>query len=71
MSDEPVEEYGQLMSGGGVHVWNLRPELLEIYSLERRIEQGRRFGGRVMRRRVIVLDEWVEVGEDTWHSEGD
>lgn len=58
---EPVTEYGQLMSGGGVHVWKLTPDSLRIYPLAERIEHGKRFGGKVMRRQIIVLDEWEEV----------
>ncbi|BFP50061.1 hypothetical protein KCMC57_64290 (plasmid) [Kitasatospora sp. CMC57] len=56
-----VEEYGQLMSGGGVHMWNLAPDLLDAYPLDRRIEHGKLHGGKVLRRRVIVLDEWEET----------
>jgi hypothetical protein len=56
-----VEEYGQLMSGGGVHVWDLDPELLDIYPLDKRIEHGKRNGGRVLRRRIIVVDKWEET----------
>lgn len=56
-----VEEYGHLMSGGSVQVWDLAPELLDIYPLENRIEHGKRNGGRVLRRRIIVVDEWEET----------
>jgi hypothetical protein len=58
---EPVEEYGQLMSAGSVQLWDLDLELLEIYPLAKRIEHGKRHGGRVLRRRVIVVDDWEEV----------
>jgi hypothetical protein len=53
-----VDEYGHLMSGGGVHVWPLDAETLDIYPLAKRIEHGKRHGGTVLRRRIIVLDEW-------------
>lgn len=59
---EEVEEYGSLMSGGGVHVWNLSPEVLKIYPLADRIEDGQRHGESVMRRRVIVVTDWEVVG---------
>jgi hypothetical protein len=56
-----VEEYGTLFGSGDVKVWDLSPELVEIYPLAKRIEHGKRHGGRVLRRRVIVVDEWEEV----------
>lgn len=56
-----TEEYGHLMSGGGVSVWPLDPETLDIYPLAKRIEHGKRHGGHVLRRRIIVLDDWEEV----------
>lgn len=58
---EIVEEYGHLMSGGSVQVWNLTPELLDVYPLDKRIEHGKQHGGRVLRRRVIVVDGWEET----------
>lgn len=56
-----VEEYGHLMSGGGVQAWPDAPEILAIYPLAKRIEHGKRNGGRVLRRRIIVIDEWEEI----------
>jgi hypothetical protein len=56
-----VEEYGQLMSAGSVQVWDLSPEMLDIYPLDRRIEHGKRHGGRVLRRRIIIIDDWEEA----------
>lgn len=56
-----VTEHAQLMSGGGYHVWNTEPYIEEIYPLAKKIEHGQRFGGRVYRRRVIVVEDWVEV----------
>ena len=56
-----VTEYGQLLSGGGVQLWNLDPALLEIFPLDERIRAGQMGGGVVLRRRVIVVEEWVKV----------
>jgi hypothetical protein len=58
---EVIEEYGQLFGSGDVKLWDLSPELVEIYPMAKRIEYGKRHGGRVLRRRVIVVDEWEEV----------
>ena len=58
---EVIEEYGHPMSGGGVHVWPDDPDVLRVYPLDLRIEHGKEHGGTVLRRRVIVVDEWEEI----------
>lgn len=60
---EAVTEYATLMSGGGFHVRNGDPEIEEIYPLAQWIPNERRFGGRVYRRRVVVVEDWEEVSE--------
>lgn len=60
---DSVTEYGQLMSGGGVHVRNPHPEIERVSPLAEWITANRRFGGKVLRRRVIVVEDWVEVTE--------
>ena len=57
-----ITEYGQLMSGGGVHVWKLTPELLDIFPLDDQIKAGQMGGGIVVRREIQVLQDWQEVG---------
>jgi len=52
------------MSGGGYHVWNTEPYIEEIYPLAQKIKAGQRFGGKVYRRRVIVVEDWTEVPGD-------
>jgi hypothetical protein len=54
-----IEEHGHVMSGGGIHTWN--PDTYDVYPLDRRIEHGKRHGGHVVRRRIIVLDDWEEI----------
>lgn len=54
-------EYGHLMSGGGVHVWPLTPLVLKVYLLAERIEHANMHGGKALRRRVIVVEDWEEV----------
>ena len=61
---EVVTEHAQLMSGGGFHVWNTEPYIEEIYPLAEKIKAGQRFGGKVYRRRVIVVEDWTEVPGD-------
>lgn len=56
-----TEEHGHLMSGGEVHVWSDDPDVQRIYPLAKRIEHGKQHGGTVLRRRIIVLDEWEEI----------
>jgi hypothetical protein len=56
-------EYAEQMSGGGFHVWNTEPYIEKIYPLAERIQAGWRFGGKVYRRRIHVLQDWTEVHE--------
>lgn len=58
---EPVVEYGQLMSGGGVHVWSFTPQLLQLFPLEQMVQAGQLGGGVVVRRTVRVVTNWEEV----------
>ena len=61
MTSEPITEHANLMRGGGFHVWNTEPHILEIYPLAEQILHGQQEGGRVYRRRVIVVEDWEEV----------
>lgn len=54
-------EHGILMPSGGVHVRNGDAEFEEIYPLDRWIVNQQRFGGKVLRRRIIVVEDWTEV----------
>jgi hypothetical protein len=58
---EIVTEHAQLMSGGGYDVWNTEPYTEEIYPLAKRIEAGQRFGGKVYRRKILVVEDWKLV----------
>lgn len=53
---EGVHEHGQEYPGQCVLVWPTNGRILE-----ERIEAGRRNGVKVLRRKVIVLEEWEEV----------
>jgi hypothetical protein len=61
MSSEPVTEYAIEMSGGGMHVRNPAPEIEKVYPLAEWIPHNQRDGGRVWRRRVIVVEDWELV----------
>lgn len=55
----PITEYALLLSGGG---WKLRASgAEEHYPLELWIEHGKRHGGRVAKRVVIVVEDWEEL----------
>lgn len=58
---EAVTEYGELYSGGGYLLRNPAPEIERIYPVAEWIKHGRQDGGRVFRRRVIVVEDWTEV----------
>jgi hypothetical protein len=62
-STNTVTEYGQLMAGGGYHVRNPHPDIERIYPLAEWIAGHRRHGGQVHHRRLIVMEDWMEVDQ--------
>lgn len=60
---EIVTEHAQEMSGGGMHVRYEHPEIESIYPLADWIRSGQRFGGKVYRRRIVVVEDWTEITE--------
>lgn len=61
---EAVTEYGTVMSGGGVHIRPNNPVVDRAAPLAQWIDAERNINRtRVVRRRIIVLDEWEEVAE--------
>lgn len=60
---EPVTEYGQLMPGGGYHVRNPSPRIESMYPVADWIADERKHGRFVARRRVVVVEDWIEVLE--------
>ncbi len=63
MTGEPVTEYAELMSGGGMHIRCNDPLVERIYPLAEWLPAARRFGGHVYRRRIVILEDWEEVTE--------
>jgi hypothetical protein len=58
---EPITEHAISMSGGSMQVRNDHPEIDRIYPLAEWIEATYRLGGKVYRRRIIVVEDWTEV----------
>lgn len=56
-----IAEYGTQCKSGDRVVWDTAPYIEKVYPLAKRIEDGRLDGGRVYRRRIIVVDDWAEV----------
>lgn len=54
-------EYGTQRKSGDRVVWDSAPYTEKVYPLAQRIEDARRDGGKVYRRRIIVVDPWDEV----------
>lgn len=54
-------EYGQLYSDGSMLLWSQSDDVLKVYPLDEQIEHAQRRGGKVYRRRVIVVGDWEEV----------
>lgn len=63
MTEEPVTEYAVQMAGGGMHVRTSDPKVERIYPLAEWIRHSSGNGTRVYRRRVTVVEDWVEVTE--------
>jgi hypothetical protein len=51
-------EHARVTASGGLLWYNTSPEVEAIFPLADRIEAARQFGGRVMRRQVIVVEDW-------------
>jgi hypothetical protein len=54
-------EYGEIRRSGDVITWNTAPEVQRAWPLAARIGYVRLDGGKVYRRRVIVVEDWAEV----------
>lgn len=61
MTDEPVVEHALQMSGGSMQVRNDGAHIERVYPLAQWIPDQQRFGGKVYRRTVIVVEDWHEV----------
>lgn len=61
MTAEPVVEHAIEMSGGGMQVRWDDPELERIYPLAKWIGAQQRFGAKVHRRVIVVVEDWTEV----------
>jgi hypothetical protein len=64
VTGDEVTEYAIGIRGGDKQVRNPHPEIERIYPLRQWIPDHQRFGGKVYRRRVIVVEDWVEVGRE-------
>ena len=61
MSTEAVTEHAIRMSGGSMQVRPNDSHIERIYPLDQWIPDQQRFGGKVYRRTVIVVEDWTEV----------
>jgi len=59
-----VAEYGLLMSGGGVHIRCDDPEVERIYPTRQWAGNEIRTGGHVYRRRIILIEDRVELAAE-------
>lgn len=56
-----VTEHAIRMSGGSMQVRNPHPEIERIYPLAEWIEAQQRNGGKVHRRKIVVVEDWTEL----------
>ncbi len=61
MSGEEITEHATEMSGGGMHVRWSDPMAEKIYPLDEWIPAQQQHGGKVYRRRIIVVEDWQQV----------
>lgn len=59
--DHATVEHAIEMSGGGMHVRADYDGRERVYPLAEWIEHHQRDGGRVHKRRIIVVEDWTEV----------
>lgn len=55
------DEHGLLMGGGGFFIRSTDPEVERIYPTEKWTADQKFSGGHVYVRRIILVDEWVEL----------
>ncbi|EOD66885.1 hypothetical protein [Amycolatopsis vancoresmycina] len=58
---EPATEHAEQYTSGAMLVRNPAPEVERVYPLTQWIQDQQRHGGRIFKRRVIVVDDWTEV----------
>ena len=56
-----VVEHAIRMAGGGMQVRNAAPHVDRILPLAKWIESEQLHGGKVHTRRIVVLEDWIEV----------
>lgn len=60
MTAEPIVEHAIMLPGGDMRVRNVH-EIEALYPIAGWISEHQRFGARVYRRTVIVVEDWTEV----------
>lgn len=58
---EPIVEYANEYTGKSMLIAFRDEETESIYPLENWIRNQQRFGGKVYRRKIIVVEDWEEV----------
>lgn len=61
-STETVE-HAQQFAGGSMLVRNPHPDIERIYPVTDWVRDERKNGGRIYRRRIVVLEDWTEIKE--------
>lgn len=56
-------EHAQLCAGDSMLVRSPHPEIERVAPLVERIRAKQRLGGKIYRRRIVVLEDWTEVEE--------
>ena len=59
--DHATTEHAEQYTSGAMLVRNSAPEVERVYPLEQWIPDQQQHGGRIFKRRVIVVEGWTEV----------
>lgn len=54
-------EYAQRYAGGSMLVRNPHPDIERIFPVAEWIRAEQQLGGKIYRRRIVVLEDWTEV----------
>jgi hypothetical protein len=58
-------EHAQLFAGGSMLIRNADADVERVYPLAEWIGHETRKGGRIFRRKIVVIEDWSEVTDHT------
>lgn len=62
---QDTTEHAQQFASGSMLVRNPHPDIERIYPVADWIRDEQRNGGKIYRRRIVVLEDWTEIAEQS------